>query len=112
VQLKPDPETLTEDERVIRCAACGAPVTKERSRISINGAHEHEFMNPSAMRFTVQCFADAPGCTPEGERSSVWTWFPGFAWQIEACLTCRAHLGWSFHGARSFYGLIRDRLAA
>ena len=106
-----DVETIDEQERAIRCAACGARVTHERERLTMNGAHEHEFMNPAALRFVVQCFGSAPGCASEGERSSVWSWFPGFAWQIEICRACGTHLGWSFHGARTFYGLISDRLA-
>lgn len=107
-----DVDTIDEGERAIRCAACGARVTHERERLEMNGAHEHEFMNPAAIRFVVQCFAKAPGCAGEGERSGVWSWFPGFAWQIEICRGCGTHLGWSFHGARTFYGLISDRLAA
>ena len=112
IDARGDVETIDEQERAIRCAACGARVTHERERLAMNGAHEHEFMNPSAIRFVVQCFARAPGCASEGERSSVWSWFPGFAWQGEVCRGCGTHLGWSFHGARTFYGLISDRLAA
>jgi hypothetical protein len=106
-------DTAVQDERVVRCAACGGRVTKDASRITMGGSHEHAFMNPSAMRFVVQCFADAPGCAPEGERSTVWTWFPGYAWQSELCRSCGVHLGWSFHGAGgAFYGLVKDRLAS
>jgi hypothetical protein len=76
----------------------------------MNGAHEHTFMNPAGVRYTVGCYASAPGCIAEGERSAVWTWFPGYAWQIELCRSCGTHLGWSFHGASVFYGLIVDRL--
>jgi hypothetical protein len=107
-----DTEVLDEDEKVIRCASCGHRITHERERLTMNGSHEHEFMNPSALRFVVQCFSNAPGCVSEGERSSVWSWFPGFAWQIETCRGCGDHLGWSFHGARTFYALVKDRLAS
>ncbi len=110
-------DVLEEHERAIRCAACGGRVTREALRITMNGAHEHVFMNPSGLRFVVQCFSAAPGCVPEGERSSIWSWFPGFAWQIELCRSCGGHLGWSFHAseagsAPAFYGLIKERLAA
>jgi hypothetical protein len=107
-----EPSALTDEERAVRCAACGARVTRNSSRTAVNGAHEHAFMNPSGIHFTVQCFAEAAGCRPEGPRSAVWTWFPGFEWQIELCRACGVHLGWSFHGpSRSFYGLVTDRLA-
>jgi hypothetical protein len=107
-------EVATEDERWVRCAACGASLAPEKARIAIDGAHEHTFMNPAGIRFVVMCFASAPGCAPEGERSTVWTWFPGHAWQIEHCRSCGAHVGWSFHavaGGRAFWGLVADRLA-
>lgn len=107
-----DIEIEDENEKVIRCAACGARVTHERERLTMNGSHEHEFMNPSGIRFVIQCFANASGCASEGEPSSVWSWFPGFAWQAEVCRACSAHLGWSFHGTRTFYGLVKERLAS
>lgn len=104
------PETTREEERWLRCAACGARVTRERAGLVVNGAQEHSFLNPSGLRFVVSCWSSAPGCVAEGERSTVWTWFPGFAWQVELCRSCATHLGWSFHATTSFYGLIKDRL--
>jgi len=47
------PEGATEEERWLRCAACGARITPERARIDVNGSHEHSFMNPSGLRFVV-----------------------------------------------------------
>lgn len=106
-------DVLEDEERAVRCAACGARVTKDAFRITASGAHEHEFMNPSGIRFVIQCFSAAAGCVGEGERSTVWSWFPGFAWQIALCRSCGTHLGWSFHSdGSSFHGLIKDRLAA
>ena len=108
-------ETSTEEEKWLRCAACGARLTPSHSRIEVNGAHEHAFMNPSGLRFTVACFATAPGCMPDGDPSAVWTWFPGHAWQIALCKACGVHVGWSFQAIASeststFHGLVRDRL--
>lgn len=109
---EPESSRATEDERWLRCAACGEPIVRETALLVVNGSHEHSFVNPSGLRFIVSCWSSAPGCVSDGERSTVWTWFPGFAWQVEVCRSCSVHLGWSFH-ARStttFYGLIRDRL--
>lgn len=105
-------DVLDDRQRWVVCAACRARLAEERARIAVNGAHEHTFMNPTGLRFVVVCFAAAPGCVAEGERSTVWTWFPGSAWQIELCGACGAHVGWSFHRDQArFYGLIQDRLA-
>jgi hypothetical protein len=108
-----DSATRSEEEKWVRCAACGARLAPERARLEVNGAHEHAFMNPSGLRFVVACFAVAPGCVPEGERSTVWTWFPGWAWQIALCKACGVHVGWSFHAAEAspFHALTRDRIA-
>lgn len=107
-----DVEDVDELERWLRCVSCGARVTREALRTSVNGKHRHEFMNPSGLRFVVACYSAAPGAVGDGERSTVWTWFPGFAWEIEVCRSCHAHLGWSFHAAdkASFYGLVHDRV--
>jgi hypothetical protein len=107
-----DGESVTEEEKWLRCAACGARITPERARLEVNSAHEHEFMNPSGLRFVVACYSVAPGCVPEGEPSTVWTWFPGYAWQIAVCKACFAHVGWSFHAGEAvpFHGLVRDRI--
>ena len=43
-------ESSTEEEKWVRCASCGARLAPEHARISVGGAHEHEFMNPSGMR--------------------------------------------------------------
>lgn len=107
-----DAESSSEEETWVRCAACGARLAPERARLEVNGAHEHEFMNPSGLRFVVACFAIAPGCMPQGQRSTVWTWFPGRAWQIALCKGCGGHVGWSFHAddAPAFHGLVSDRI--
>jgi hypothetical protein len=99
-----------EEEDWILCLDCGARITRPGAAIEVNGRHMHEFMNPEGIRFVVRCFSIAPGVRGVGERSTVWTWFPGHAWQIELCRGCAGHLGWSFHGATTFYGLVRDRL--
>ncbi len=77
----------------------------------MEGAHEHEFTNPSGLRFTIRCFRDAPGAIGVGEISPVWTWFPGFAWQVAICRACAAHLGWAYvRDEQRFFGLIAERL--
>jgi hypothetical protein len=104
-----DAETKTERE--ITCARCGGGVTRARARMSVNGAHVHTFKNPSAIDYTIACFDEANGCVGSGEQSSVWTRFPGYAWQVALCAHCGEHLGWSFdrHSER-FWALILDRL--
>jgi len=76
------------------------------------GEHAHTFTNPHGLRFRIGCFADVTGCLVEGEPTTYWTWFPGYAWQMENCGSCRTHLGWRFRAPQHlFHGLILDRLA-
>jgi hypothetical protein len=96
----------------IVCGSCAQPITTSSEHISVNGRHLHEFMNPDGQRFVVACFSRASALLTSGEPSSVWTWFPGYTWQIALCQGCTTHLGWIYVAqAELFYGLIWDRLA-
>jgi len=44
-------------------------------------------------------------------ESDDFSWFSGYAWCIEVCGNCSAHLGWGFRSERQgFHGLILERL--
>jgi hypothetical protein len=95
----------------LACHRCLLAVTDGSQRIAMGGAHAHRFVNPHGFEFEIGCFADAPGCATFGEASTYWSWFPGFAWQVELCAMCGEHLGWLFRSAdAAFHGLILDRL--
>lgn len=101
-----------KDERLY-CSACRYTITRKHERISVNGAHEHQFTNPQSISFRVGCYSDAPGCRHIGEATDEHTWFPGYAWRVVVCGGCQQHLGWDFHGRDTgrFFGLIVDRLS-
>jgi hypothetical protein len=105
-------EPAPDPDHWIVCATCSQPITTASQRLSVSGRHLHEFMNPEGQRFVVACFSGASGLLAAGEPSSIWTWFPGYTWQIALCQSCSTHLGWIYRGeAQLFYGLIWDRLA-
>jgi hypothetical protein len=90
----------------LTCAACGHPVTKVSERIQVFGRHDHSFRN---LGYLVQlgCFRDAPGCFGVQGISHGYSWFRGYAWQIQVCRKCYTQLGWKYMGDKdSFYGLI------
>lgn len=60
------------------CAHCGAPVTKGRWEMAINGGFEHVFFNPAGIVFRVLCFKEAPGAIALGAASGQFTWFRGY----------------------------------
>ena len=77
----------------------------------MNGRHDHVCANPHGIAFEIGCFAHARGSMAVGPRSSEFSWFPGYTWQLNACRTCHAHLGWRFQASgRHFHGLILNRL--
>jgi len=93
------------------CAACRSFIAEARSRISVNGAHAHTFINPAGVIHKVACFASAPGARAVGEASAYWTWFPGYSWQVAVCSGCSEHIGWCFVGAEQrFVALLAERI--
>lgn len=105
----PDLEEKTDiqQEKVVRCRNCRHEITRPALAIE---PHEHTFRNPAGYSFHVLCYSDAPGASDSGESTTEATWFPGYAWTFAACLNCRNHLGWWFHGKDRFAGLIATRL--
>ncbi len=107
-------EDAAERKNLLYCAVCFSAVTEDGERISLEGSHEHTFVNPLGVSFHIGCFRDAPGCTPLGNGTEEWTWFRGFSWEIVICSNCRTHLGWFYlsRGGDSFFGLILEQLKA
>jgi hypothetical protein len=95
---------------VLACARCRRRVTTGAARLEMSGGHEHRFVNPHGIEFRIGCFAWAE-LHAVGAPTTYWTWFPGFAWQVEVCAECGAHVGWRFTSSDgAFHGLILDRL--
>ena len=92
------------------CASCGHLVTKVSERIDVRGRHDHSFSN---LGYTVKlgCFRNAPGSTGVESVSHGYSWFAGYAWQIQVCQNCYMQLGWKYMTRHdSFYGLIFSTL--
>jgi hypothetical protein len=104
-------DQIVDEPRVLACAVCEARVTSSAERIAVAGAHEHVEVNPHGYAFRIGCFAAAGNLVSVGPPERFWTWFPGYAWQVECCAGCGAQLGWVFRAAaHQFHGLILDRL--
>jgi len=111
LQLAPEPSTEHPRGELLACAYCGRAITTGAARIEVSGLHAHRFANPEGIEYRVGCFADATGLVVVGPRSTYWTWFAGYSWQVELCAGCRQQLGWYYRSADGvFHGLILDRL--
>lgn len=104
-----DVDEATDD--ALYCSDCGHLITRASWRISRRGDHAHTVFNPAGQLFQIGCYSDAPGATPDGGTSTAFTWFPGYAWRIALCGSCRRHMGWQFFGDDDFFGLITARLS-
>ena len=109
--VEPAGDRADADATPITCRACGHVITDEAARRQVAGRHIHLRLNPSAFAFIFGCFSRASGCAVHGAPTSEATWFAGCRWQYAHCASCRAHLGWRFSGAESFFGLILERLS-
>ena len=97
-------------ETALVCASCGHPVTSVSEKIDVCGRHDHAF---SYYRQIVRlgCFRNAPGCLGVQGISHGYSWFRGYAWQIQVCRDCFTQLGWKYTSEdESFYGLIFETL--
>lgn len=98
-----------KDKNFIYCSACSNVIASPADRISVNGSHDHHFMNPHGFEFHLGCFAEALGCDISGNGEAADSWFMGFVWRLATCAQCHTHLGWYFSrpgGETYFYGLI------
>ena len=88
------------------CASCGHLVTTVSERMDVRGRHHHDFPYYGHI-VRVGCYRNAPGCVGIERISHGYSWFRGYAWQIQLCRNCYTQLGWKYVSQEdSFYGLV------
>ena len=93
-------------QKILVCIACGQPVTRVSEKIEVLGRHAHAFPYYGEM-IPLGCFRNAPGCLGVESISKGYSWFRGYAWQIQVCRNCFSQLGWKYISDEdSFYGLM------
>lgn len=105
---------LAPGASMFRCRQCGQTISRRDWLLPMGGDHEHVVFNPAGMIFRVWCFSLAQGLRLIGAPSGEFSWFKGYDWTIALCGQCGSHLGWHYEGGsqpRTFFGLIKDRLA-
>ncbi len=110
--LSGGPVTCDARATRLRCATCRAVLSRNPERISMLGAHRHHCINPHGFHYEIGCFRRVENCRDNGANVSRDTWFPGYAWRVQVCARCGAHVGWRFEASSdAFYGLILSRIA-
>ena len=93
-------------DKALICASCSHPVTTVSEKIDVIGRHDHAFSYYHEI-VRLGCFRNAPGCLGVERISKGYSWFRGYAWQIQVCSQCFTQLGWKYISPDdSFYGLV------
>ena len=92
--------------RRLACAACRTSLAEDARATERAGAHRHLCANPAGVVYAIRLFVGSWSIAAVGTSSAAHSWFPGATWQIAVCRRCHLHLGWLFHEAAPFAGLI------
>ena len=88
------------------CASCGHLVTTVSEKMDVRGRHHYDFPYYGHI-VRLGCYRNAPGCVGVERISNGYSWFRGYAWQIQLCRNCYTQLGWKYMSQEdSFYGLV------
>ncbi|XP_013396274.1 uncharacterized protein LOC106163281 [Lingula anatina] len=85
-------------------------------RIAIAGVHGmrlERVSNPGEYYFLIVPVSECINYRAAGGKTSYYTWYKGYEWEIIYCSGCGNHIGWKYTNRKpsdTFYGLIRDRL--
>jgi len=101
---------LADAENGWLCALCHHRLASDRDRLQFGSQSEFAFANPAGVPFLIITFSEASGSRDQGDPTLEHTWFPGHAWSFCVCGECGQHVGWCYHGAGSFVGLIQNRI--
>jgi len=79
------------------CRACGQALAREQDLCTVGGSGpEHSFVNPAGVVHALVTVADAHHVRDHGERTTDFSWFPGWSWRYADCGGCGVFLGWCF----------------
>jgi len=96
------------------CAQCGVFITQSGALVSINGSHEHSYVNPAGIRCNFMTFLASENSLALEDLYLEHSWFPGYGWRFLICESCFQHLGWQYEAVREavsplgFFGVLID----
>uniref|UniRef100_A0A914W5Q9 Protein cereblon n=1 Tax=Plectus sambesii TaxID=2011161 RepID=A0A914W5Q9_9BILA len=101
------------------CRSCSLRICKKRDvfSMSVDGPMG-AYVNPSGHVHEMLTVYDVnhSGILSRGRSSIESSWFPGYAWTIQVCARCHAHMGWKFSARedglqpKKFWGLTRSAI--
>ncbi|CAL5205252.1 unnamed protein product [Lathyrus oleraceus] len=88
---------LLETIDFIRCRICQTTIAKRSDMLVMsNEGPLGAYVNPGGYVHEIMTLYKANGLALIGPAVTEYSWFPGYAWTIANCATCRAQMGWLF----------------
>uniref|UniRef100_T1JIH3 Protein cereblon n=1 Tax=Strigamia maritima TaxID=126957 RepID=T1JIH3_STRMM len=109
--------SILEKCTALCCRDCDVEITDKTDvfSMSIEGP-QSIYVNPGGYVHETLTVHKVRSVRVQGESSTEYSWFPGFAWSIVHCRSCGNHLGWKFTATDKnlkpdkFWGLCRSSL--
>ncbi|MED6145484.1 hypothetical protein PIB30_025791 [Stylosanthes scabra] len=103
---------LLESLDIIRCKSCQTIIARRSDMLVMSSEGPlGAYVNPSGFVHEIMTLHKANGLDLVGRPATEYSWFPGYAWTIARCASCRTQMGWLFTATdknlkpRSFWGI-------
>lgn len=105
---------ILRDCRVLTCKECNHKMADRSDVFSMSqSGPQGAYVNPHGYVHEMITVRKATGVYLNGRPSTLYSWFPGYAWTILQCSGCHCHVGWKFTASnkallpKKFWGLCR-----
>ncbi|KAH7954824.1 hypothetical protein HPB49_021964 [Dermacentor silvarum] len=106
--------SILRDCRVLTCKECNQKMADRSDVFSMSqSGPQGAYVNPHGYVHEMITVRKATGVYLNGRPSTLYSWFPGYAWTILQCSGCHCHVGWKFTASnkallpKKFWGLCR-----
>ncbi|KAL2655652.1 hypothetical protein AAZV13_04G078700 [Glycine max] len=88
---------LLESIDLIRCKSCETIIAKRSDMLVMSSEGPlSAYVNPGGYVHEIMTLYKANGLALVGSAATDYSWFPGYAWTIATCATCKTQMGWLF----------------
>ncbi|RDX69160.1 Protein cereblon, partial [Mucuna pruriens] len=109
---------LLESIDLIQCKNCQTTIAKRSDMLVMSSEGPlSAYVNPGGYVHEIMTLYKANGLALIGPAVAEYSWFPGYAWTIATCATCKIQMGWLFTARNkklkpsSFWGIRSCQLA-
>ncbi|KAL2637804.1 hypothetical protein GLYMA_06G087900v4 [Glycine max] len=109
---------LLESIDLIRCKSCETIIAKRSDMLIMSSEGPlSAYVNSGGYVHEIMTLYKANGLALTGSAVADHSWFPGYAWTIATCATCKKQIGWLFTARNkqlkpsSFWGIRSCQLA-